>query len=306
MAVCGQNGVEGGSMVMRRWRPLESHWFHWSTLRSLLHRWLTLVCVHLSNEGAVCCLARPFVRNRQGDVWKAHSISARLHSRCSLLFSRLVTSSSLWPHGLQHARPPHHLPSPGVCSDSSPLSRWCHPTISSSNAFFSFCPWYFPPSRTFPMSLFASDDQNTGASTLVLPVNIQGWSLFRLTGWIFSLSRGLLQHHSSKASILWHSGFFTVQLSQPYVTTGNTIALMIQTFVSRVMSLLFNTLSRLVIAFLPRSNWPQSRSSDFGAQEEEICHYFHLFLFYLPSVTGLDAMILVFLIFSLKLALGAH
>ena len=73
------------------------------TLRSLLHRWLILVCVHLSNEGAVCCLARPFVRNRQGDVWKVHSISARLHSRYSLLFSCLVTSSSLWPHGLQHA-----------------------------------------------------------------------------------------------------------------------------------------------------------------------------------------------------------
>ena len=97
-----------------------------------------------------------------------------------------------------------------------------------------------------------------------------------------------------------------VHLSQLYVTTGKTMALTIQTFVSRVMSLLFNTLSRLVIAFLPRSNWLQSRSSDFGAQEEEICHYFHLFLFYLPSVTGLDAMILVFLIFSLKLALGAH
>ena len=118
--------------------------------------------------------------------------------------------------------------------------------------------------------------------------------------------RNLLQHYSSKASILWCSAFFMVHLSQLYVTTGKTMALTIQTFVSRVMSLLFNTLSRLVIAFLPRSNWPQSRSSDFGAQEEEICHYFHLFLFYLPSVTGLDAMILVFLIFSLKLALGAH
>ena len=78
--------------------------------------------------------------------------------------------------------------------------------------------------------------------------------------------RNLLQHYSSKASILWRSTFFTVQLSQPYMTTGKTIALTIQTFVSRVMSLLFNTLSRFVIAFLPRSNhllmsWLQSPSA---------------------------------------------
>ena len=78
--------------------------------------------------------------------------------------------------------------------------------------------------------------------------------------------RSLLQHHSSKASILWHSVIFTVQLSQPYVTTGKTTALIIQTVINRVMSLLFNTLSRFVIAFLPRSNrllisWLQSPSA---------------------------------------------
>ena len=78
--------------------------------------------------------------------------------------------------------------------------------------------------------------------------------------------RSLLQHHSSKVLILWHSAFFTVQLSQPYVTAGKTIDLTIWTFVSRVMSLLFNTLSRFVITFLPRSNhflisWLQSLSA---------------------------------------------
>ena len=162
------------------------------------------------------------------------------------------------------------------------------------------------------MSLFASDDQNTGASTLVLPVNIQGLSLLRLTGWVFLLSRDLLRHHSSKASILWRSAFFMVHLSQLYVTTGKTIALTIQTFVGRVMSLLFNTLSRLVITFLPRSNrlmisWLQSQSVVILEPKKRksvttsifspsICH----------AVTGLDAMILVFLIFSLKLPLGAH
>ena len=89
--------------------------------------------------------------------------------------------------------------------------------------------------------------------------------------------KSLLQHHSSKASILQPSAFFMVQLSHPYIITGKTIALTRQMFVSKVMSLLFNTLSRFVIAFLPRSkhlliSWLQSLSSDFGAQENKICH----------------------------------
>ena len=89
--------------------------------------------------------------------------------------------------------------------------------------------------------------------------------------------KSLLQHHSSKASILQRSAFFMVQLSHPYIITGKTIAFTRQMFVSKVMSLLFNTLSRFVIAFLPRSkhlliSWLQSLSSDFGAQENKICH----------------------------------
>ena len=107
--------------------------------------------------------------------------------------------------------------------------------------------------------LFASDDQNTGASASasVLPVSDQLISL--KIDWFDLLAvqgtfRSLLQHHSSKASVLWHSAFFMVQLSQPYVTTGMTsIALTIQTFVSWVMSLLFKTLSMFVITFLPWS-----------------------------------------------------
>ena len=164
--------------------------------------------------------------------------------------------------------------------------------------------------------LFASDDHNTGpsASASVLPTSIQGWFPLRLTGLISLLSkrfaRSLLQHYSWKASILWHSAFFTVQLLEPYVTTGKTIALPIRTFASRVMSLLFNTLSRFVITFLPRSNclltsWLQLPSAViFRVQEEEICHYFHLFPFYLPWSNGAGCMILVFLIFSFKPALS--
>ena len=100
--------------------------------------------------------------------------------------------------------------------------------------------------------------------------------------------KSLLQHHSSKASILRHSAFFIVQLSHPYMATGKTIALSRWTFVGKVMSLLFNMLSRLVIAFLPRSkhlliSWLQSPStSDFGAPENKVCHCFYYFPIYLP------------------------
>ena len=199
-----------------------------------------------------------------------------------MLFSRPVMSDSLQSHGLWHARPPCPSPSPGVCPSSHSLHQWCHPAVSSSDAFFSSCPWSFPASGALLIShLFTSDDQNTGglASASVLPVNIQGWSPLRLTG-LISCVQGTfrnLQHHSLKASILWHSAFFIIQLSQSYMTTGKTIALTLRTFVGRIMSLFFSTLSRFVITFLPRSSllisWLQSPSiivcSDFGAQEEE-------------------------------------
>ena len=119
--------------------------------------------------------------------------------------------------------------------------------------------------------LFASDVQNTwaSASASVLPTGIQGWFPLRLTA-LISLPvqgplRSLLQYHSLKVLILWHSAFFTVQLSQPYVTTGKTIALTIWVFVNRVIFLLFNILSRFVTAFLSRINyllisWLQSSS----------------------------------------------
>ena len=100
-------------------------------------------------------------------------------------------------------------------------------------------------------------------------------------------SQGLLQHHSSKASILKHSAFFTIQLLHPSMTTGKNIALTRWTFVSKVTFLLFNMLSRLVIAFLARSkrlliSWLQSPSADFGAQENKVCHCFQCFPIYLP------------------------
>ena len=111
-----------------------------------------------------------------------------------LLFRHPVVSSSLWPHGLQHARPPCASPSPGVCLHSCSSHWWCRQTISSSDTLFSSCSQSCPASGTFPKScVFASDDQNTGASASasVLPVNIQGWFPLRLAGSISLLSKGL-------------------------------------------------------------------------------------------------------------------
>ena len=128
-------------------------------------------------------------------------------------------SDSLRPHESQCTRPPCPSPSPGVHSDSSPLSQWCHPAISSSVVPFSSCPQSLPASKSFPMSqLFTSGGQSTGVSALssFLPKKSQGWSPSEWTGWISLQSKGLsslLQHHNSKVSILQHSTFFTVQLS---------------------------------------------------------------------------------------------
>ena len=111
-----------------------------------------------------------------------------------LLFSHSVMSDSFRPHGLQHTRPLCPSPSPGVHPSSCPLYQWCHPAISSSDTFFSFCPQSFPASGTFPMSqLFTSDDQNTGvsASASAFPMSTQGWFPLRLNGLASLLSKVL-------------------------------------------------------------------------------------------------------------------
>ena len=116
------------------------------------------------------------------------------HRTRMLLSSCQVMSDSLWPHGTQHPRLSCPLLSPRVCSNSCPLSQWCHPTKSPSVTRFSSCPQYFPASGSFPMSKFsASDGQSIGvpASTSVLPMNIQDWFHLGWTGWISLLSKGL-------------------------------------------------------------------------------------------------------------------
>ena len=169
-------------------------------------------------------------------------------------------SDSLWPHGLQHARLPCPYLSPRVCSNSCPLSRWCYLNISSCAAVFSSCLQSFPPSESFLMSQrFTSGGQSIGASASasVLPMNIQVFISFRIY-WFDFLAvqrtfKHLFQYHNLKVPILRCSAFFMVQLLHPYMSTGKTIALIVWTFVSKEMSLLFNILSRFVLAFLPKS-----------------------------------------------------
>ena len=167
-------------------------------------------------------------------------------------------SNSLQPHGVQRARLPCPSLSPGVCSNSRPLSQLCHPTISSFTILF-FCPQSFPASGSFPVSqLFASGGHKYWSFNFsislsndysgLISIRIDSFDLFAVQGTL----KSLLQHHSSKASIIWHSAFFMVQLLYLYMTTGKIIVLTIQRFVRKVMSLLFNTLSRFVIAFNPR------------------------------------------------------
>ena len=147
----------------------------------------------------------------------------------------------------------------------------------------------FPASGSFQMSqLFASAGQSIGvlASASVLSMNIP----FKMDWLDLPAVRGtlesLLQYHSSKASVLQHSALFIVQLSHPYLTTGKTIALTRWTFVGKVMSLLFNMLSRLVITFLPRSKCLNFMTtvticSDFGAPKNKVSHCFYCFPMYL-------------------------
>ena len=169
-------------------------------------------------------------------------------------------SDSLQPHGMQPARLPCPSPTPGACSNSCPTSRWCHPAISSSVAPFSSHIQSFPPS----IRVFSNDSvlhirwpKYWSFSFSISPSNeYSGLISFRID-WFDILAvqgtlKSLLQHHSSKPSIIRLSAFFMVQLSHPFMT-GKTIALTIWTFVAKVVSLLFNMLSRLVIAFIPRS-----------------------------------------------------
>ena len=207
-------------------------------------------------------------------------------------------SSSLQPHGLQQARLPYPSPTPGACSNSCASSRWCYPTVSSSVIPFSGLP-SFPASGSFPMSqFFASGGQSirASASASVLPMNIQDWFPLGLTGLISLESKGLSRVFSPtpqfKCSNFSALNFLYSPLSHPYMTPGKTIALTRWTCVGRVMSLLFNMLSRFVMAFLPRSkslliSWLESPSAVIlESNKNKVYHCFHCFPIYLSWSHG--------------------
>ena len=167
-------------------------------------------------------------------------------------------SDSLWSHGLQHTRLPCPSPTTRACSNSEPLSRWCHPTISSSVILLFSCLKSFSASGSLPMSkLFTSGGQSIGvsASASVLPMNTQDWFPLGLTG-LISWQFKELSRVFSNITVQKHQ-FFSTQSSlwfNSHIHTWKTIALTIPTFVGKVMSLLLNTLSRFIIAFLLRSS----------------------------------------------------
>ena len=191
--------------------------------------------------------------------------------KCSVQFSSVTQSClTLRLHGLQHASPPCPSPTPGVYSNSCPLSRCCHliichpllllPSIFPSIRIFSnesVLHTRYPKYWSFNFSISSSNEKSG-----LISFRMDWLDLLAVQGTL----KNLLQHHSSKASILWCSGFFIVQLSHPYMTTRKTIALTRQNFIDNVMSLLFNMLSRLVITFFLRRKrilipWLQSPSS---------------------------------------------
>ena len=207
----------------------------------------------------------------------------------SVQFSLSVVSDSLRPHEQQHARPLCPSPTPRVHPNPCPLSQWYHPAISSSVIPFSSCLQSFPASG----SLFQWVSFSHQVAQ-VLEFQLQHPGLISRMDWLHLLAvqgtlKSLLQHHSSKASILQHSAFFLAQLSHPHMTTGKTIALTRWTFVGKVMSLLLHMLSRLVITFLPRSkhlliSWLQSPSSVISEPPKNKVS--HCFPIYLPRSDG--------------------
>ena len=175
--------------------------------------------------------------------------------------SSVQSLSCIWlfeTHGLQHARLCCPSPAPRACSNSHLSSQWCHPTISSCLPLL-LLPSILPSFRVFSNEsvLHIRWLKYWSFSFSISPSNEYSGLISLRIDWFDLLAvqetlKSLLQHQSSKASILWLSAFFMVQFSHPYMTTGKTIALTRQTLVGKTMSLLFNMLSRLVTAFLPK------------------------------------------------------
>ena len=239
-------------------------------------------------KGLACPVSHIRTQWKRGHLWTRE---------ISVQFVFSVMSDSLHTDGLHHARLPCPSPTPRTCSNSCPSSQWCHLTISSSVIPFSSCLQSIPASGSSNESVLHIRWRKYWSFIFsISPSNEHpGLISFRMD-WLDLLAvqgtlKSLLQHHRSKASILQCSDFFIVQLSHPYMTTGKTTALTRQTFVGKGMSLLFNMLSRLVIAFLLRSkwllnSWLQLPSAVILEPKKIVCHCFHCFPIYLPWSHG--------------------
>ena len=208
-------------------------------------------------------------------------------------------SYSLRPHGLQHARLLCPSLSSRVCSNSYPLSQWCHPAIPSSIYPLLFLPSIFPSIRIFSnkLALPIRWPKYWSFNFSISPFNeYSGLISFRID-WFDLLAvqgtlKSLLQYHGSKVWILQCSAFFMVQYSCPYMTTGKTIALTRWTFVGRAMTLLFNMLSRFIITFLPSSrhlliSWLQSPSAvTWELKKIKPVQCFHFFSIIVTTMKG--------------------
>ena len=193
--------------------------------------------------------------------WGQESCLSFLHPPCleSIQFSCSVVSDSLWPHEPQHARPPCPSPTAGVYPNPCPYGWWCiqpsHPLLSPSPSALNLSQhqgpfkWVSSSHQVAKVLEFQLQHQSYQWIPRLISFRMDFLDLFAVQGTL----KSLLQHHSSKASILQRSAFFIVQLSHPYMTTGKTIALTRRNFVGKVTSLLFNMLSKLVITFLPRN-----------------------------------------------------
>ena len=250
----GHTGLLGGKswdglLDIFRWRPISASA-------------LTLLWTYRPGpRHGLCQMRRPHLYLALGRPVEVHLL---------LIFSRSVMSNSLWAHGLKHTRLPCPSLFPRVCSKAMSIELvkpsnhliFSHPLLfllsvfPSSRVFFNESALHIRRPKDWSFS-FSPSNEYSG----LIYFRIDWFDLFAVQGTL----KNLLQHHSSEASILWCSAFFMVQLSHPYMSTGKTIALTIQTFVSKVMFLLFNALSRFVIVFLPRSkclliSWQQSPS----------------------------------------------
>ena len=227
-------------------------------------------------------------------------------ARSNVIVVQLLSRVRLFATPWKHARILCPSLSPWVCSDSCPSSQWCHPTISSSAAPFSHCPQSFPLLRSSPVSwFFVSGGQSIGvsASAPFLPVNIQGWFPLGLTRWISLQSKGLLRAFSS--TTVWKHQFFGIQSSlwsNSHIHTRLLEKPQLELYrsLSAKWCLLFNTLSRFVLAVLPRSkslliSWLQSLSPVISEpkkmKSDPISSFF---LSVCHEVMGPDSVIFVF------------